>query len=177
MWCINKIFYKGFFPLPFVSNTPVASFSAYIQNRPVFSWFKKKKYALPFPSPAHQHTRRLHFLKVQRGFLSCTSTCHTSLSQLRERHSLKCAAGLCLLWIALVSQEPAFHVSDFSQGALMLIHFTLLAHLFFFRLLKNLLWAFKYICGKKFFWLSLCSFWKETLLIQYFPLHLTDTQF
>lgn len=109
----------------------------------------KKKYALPFPSPAHQHTRRLHFLKVQRGFLPCTSTCHTSLSQLRERHSLKCAAGLCLLWIALVSQEPAFHVSDFSQGALMLIHFTLLAHLFFFRLLKNLLWAFKYICGKK----------------------------
>jgi hypothetical protein len=71
--------------------------------------------------------------------------------------------ALTALWIALVSQKPAFHVSDFSQGALMLILFTLLTHLFFFRL-SYLFWAFKYIYGKKErkkknFGLSLCSFW------------------
>ena len=62
---------------------------------------------MPFPSPAHQHTRRLHFLKVQRGFLSLTSTCHTSLSaqgeMQPETHCLalnalnsSCHSGACI---------------------------------------------------------------------------------
>ena len=65
---------------------------------------------------------------------SLTPLLATQASQLRGRCSLKRTAWLWMLWIALVTQELAFHVSDFSQGALMLIHFTLLTHLFFFRL-------------------------------------------
>lgn len=73
---------------------------------------------------------------------------HRPLTAQEETQPEMHCRALNALWIALVSQEPAFHVSDFSQGALMLIHFTLLTHLFFFRL-SYLFWAFKYICGGK----------------------------
>lgn len=87
--------------------------------------------ALPFPSSTHQHTQRLHFTEVQRVFIpQHLYLPQASPSSGRRTAEVHCEA-LNTLSIALVSQEPAFHVSDFSQGVLMLIHFTLLTHLFF----------------------------------------------
>lgn len=103
---------------------------------------------LAFPSPAHQFTQRLHSWSSERDFFPSISICHTDLSQLRKRQSSMHCQALNTVWIAPVSQEPAFHVSDFSQGALMLIHFILLTHLFFFRL-SYLFWTFKYIYAEK----------------------------
>lgn len=62
---------------------------------------------MPFPSPGHQHTWRLHYLKVQREFLSCTSTCYTSLSAQGEMQpethcralnalNTSCHSGACI---------------------------------------------------------------------------------
>lgn len=111
--------------------------------------------------------------KFREGFFftQCLYLPHRLLTDQEETQPEMHCWALTALWIALVSQKPAFHVSDFSQGALMLIHFTLLTHLFFFRL-SYLFWAFKYIYGKKErkkknFGLSLCSFWRETSMIQW----------
>lgn len=95
----------------------------------------------------------------ERVFFPSISICHTDLSQLRKRESSMHCQALNTVWIAPVSQEPAFHVSDFSQGALMLIHFILLTHLFFFRL-SYLFWTFKYIYAEKETWAVIVHFLK-----------------
>lgn len=136
----------GCFPLPFVSNTSVACFSAYIWNSLCLFMVKKK---VPFLSlllhaeATFPQSSERDFFFPQHLYLP-----HRPLTAQEETQPEMHCRALNALWIALVSQEPAFHVSDFSQGALMLIHFTLLTRLFFFRL-SYLFWAFKYICGGK----------------------------
>lgn len=112
---------------------------------------------------------RLHFPKVQRGFSPALHLYlpHRPLTAHGETQPEMHCRALNALWIALVSQEPAFHVSDFSQGALMLIHFTLLTHLFFFRL-SYLFWAFKYMCGGKTFGCH-CAVSKMRLMMKHVP--------
>lgn len=150
---------------PSYQKTSVVCFSAYLWNRlSLFMFFKKKMTC--FPHLRHISSHRGYIPEVQRGifFLSIT-ICHTDLSQLRKRQSSMHCQALNTVWIAPVSQEPAFHVSDFSQGALMLIHFILLTHLFFFRF-SYLFWTFKYIyMQKKKLRLSLCTFWRETSMM------------
>lgn len=150
---------KRFFPLSFPSNISVTCFSPHIWNKPCLFMFCFS--ALPFPSLAHQHTRRLHFPKVQRGFFSPSiSTCHTGLSQLRKRHSWNALPGFEHSLNSSCQSGACISCFRFFPGGFMLIHFTLLTHLFFSRL-SYLFWAFKYICGEKIpqnFWLSLCSF-------------------
>ena len=169
--------YTSSLPLLFISNTSLASFSVYIWNRTSLDMVKKNMPCLSHLLHISTHGR-LHFPKVQRGFSPALHLYlpHRPLTAQGETQPEMHCRALNALWIALVSQEPAFHVSDFSQGALMLIHFTVLTHLFFFRL-SYLFWAFKYICGGKNFWLSLYSFWNETLMMKHIPLHLIDTQF
>lgn len=88
--------------------------------------------ALPFPSSAYQHTQSLHFPKFREGF----SSQHLYLPH-QASHSSGRDTARNALWgfeCSLDSSCQWFYVSDFSQGTSMLIHFTLLTHLFFFRL-------------------------------------------
>lgn len=128
------------------------------ETDPVFSWFitkQNKTNILCFPiSCTSAHTGGYISPKFREGRpYPPLSPLHLYLphrpltAQGETQPEMHCRA-LNVLWIALVSQEPAFHVSDFPQGSLMLIHFTLLTHLFFF-MLSYLFWAFKYICGRK----------------------------
>lgn len=150
MWVpvVSKLdFIQAIFYCPsYQTHQQLLSLSVY-ETEPVLTWLKKNMPCLSHLLHISTHGR-LHFPKVQRGFSPALHLYlpHRPLTAQGETQSEMHCRALNALWIALVSQEPAFHVSDFSQGALMLIHFTLLTHLFFFRL-SYLFWAFKYICG------------------------------
>lgn len=68
LWWISRVLCRQLFPPSFISKTSGICFSVYLWNR--LSLFMFWKTGLPSPSPVHQLTERLHFLKFREGFFS-----------------------------------------------------------------------------------------------------------